>query len=330
MMRLCSILPILPILLASHRATAQSAGAQAQAVFDNGRKLVAQDRYAEACPLFEAALKLDPTTNTVIVLADCREKNSELASARGLYLRAERELRSFTDVARVKLRETVSARAASLEGRLSNLTIRVFAENRPPGLEVLRDDDRLDPALWNQALPIDGGTYRISARAPYRREWTTTVHVRPEGDRQVVDVPMLVTEPVTPHPVKLAPRIEPQAAPASELPMRTASTAADTERRRDLRLPIAIAAGVLGVTAIGVELWGRSIYTDAEAAPSAADQDRLWRAANTRRGTAIALGIGSLACAGTAVALHLFLRTPHKFAPAVSRDGVGATWTMRW
>src|SRR6185436_9086491 len=97
-------------------------------------------------------------------------------------------------------------------------------------------------------------------------------------------------------------------------------TGHDMKRSHDLRLPIAIGAGVLGVAAIGVELWGRSIYSDAEAAPTAVDQDRLWRAANTRRGTAIALGIGSLACAGTAVALHLRLRTPHKFAPAVSRD----------
>jgi tetratricopeptide (TPR) repeat protein len=324
-------LAILPLLLAARIVAAQSAGAQALVLFENGKKLMTQDSYAEACAMLEAALKLEPTTNTVAVLANCREKNNELASAKGLYDRAVREMRNASDPKIIKLRETMQQRSAKLDPRMSKLTIRVLKEGRPPGLEILRGDEHVDAAAWNLALPVDGGTYKISARAPDRREWTTTVQVKPEGDLQVVDVPMLVS---TMDPMKEPPKPAPNAAPKLATPDAVLTSAAvvstpASRNRRDLRVPLYVGAGVLAAGAIGVELWGRATYSDARAAPIVADQERLWHAANNRRAAAIAIGLGSLACLGTSIALRL-LERPAPIAPAMTRDSIGAAYTRSW
>src|SRR5262245_47250270 len=86
---------------------AQPAGAQAEVLFRNGKELMAQRDFARACSLFEAAQKLEPTTMTIVTLADCREQNGQYASAWGLYLRAERELRGLTDANGVQLHDLV-------------------------------------------------------------------------------------------------------------------------------------------------------------------------------------------------------------------------------
>src|SRR5262249_51173753 len=61
----------------------------------------------------------------------------------------------------------------------------------PTGLEIRRGNDLIDPVMWNQALPIDGGTYKIVARAPGAPEWSTSVVISNEKDTKSVEVPRL-------------------------------------------------------------------------------------------------------------------------------------------
>src|SRR5258708_40131941 len=64
-------------------AQGQSAGdkATAEALFGDGRRLMSQGNYREACPKFEASLKLDPGVGAMLNLADCYEKNGQTESA---------------------------------------------------------------------------------------------------------------------------------------------------------------------------------------------------------------------------------------------------------
>src|SRR5262249_13660236 len=55
--------------------------ASAQKLFDEGRALVVERRFAEACPKFAASQQLAPSGGTLLNLADCYEKNGQLASA---------------------------------------------------------------------------------------------------------------------------------------------------------------------------------------------------------------------------------------------------------
>src|SRR5437764_523426 len=62
-------------------ASAQSVSERAQRLFEDGLKQLDAGSFAEACTSFEGSQKLEPKVITLLQLADCREKNHQLASA---------------------------------------------------------------------------------------------------------------------------------------------------------------------------------------------------------------------------------------------------------
>lgn len=173
---------------ASPRAFAQSASVQAQSLFEEGRKLLQAGKIAEACASFESSQKLDPAVTTLLNLADCREQNHQLATAWGTFTDANRMARAANND---KLARVASNHAQKLAPRLSKLTVNIPTDRQVPGLEILRDNEPINPAGWNHALPIDGGTYTITARAPGRAPWSTTKTIKVESDTQSVEIPKL-------------------------------------------------------------------------------------------------------------------------------------------
>ncbi|HWO22983.1 MAG TPA: tetratricopeptide repeat protein [Kofleriaceae bacterium] len=283
---------------------AQSAGAQAEALFREGKRLMAAGKVAEACAAFDASQKLDPTVTTLLNQADCREKNGQLATAWGLFLEVNRLSRTASDAAGKQMRVVAAQRAARLEPRLSTLRIDVPAENRIGGLEILRDGDVLDPATWDKPLPIDGGTYRISARAPGNAEWSSSVTVAPERDARALEVPKL-------RPADLG-RLPPgaqheRAERAGPLP---APTSAPREpggvwsTRRKLAVGIAgggvlaiAAGGVLGVSAKSQQRDAHALCPDPQLVCDQADRaNELVRSGHARAlGANVAFGVGAAA-----------------------------------
>src|SRR5512139_1741852 len=64
--------------LAASAARAQASDkAAAEALFDEGRKLMAEGKYAAACAKLEASQKLDAGVGTQLNLADCYEKSGK-------------------------------------------------------------------------------------------------------------------------------------------------------------------------------------------------------------------------------------------------------------
>ncbi len=246
-------------------AHAQPAGAQAEVLFRDGRALMTAGKYAEACAAFEQSQKLDPANTTLINLAGCREKAGQLATAWGLFLEAERQTRTAKDASTQKLHDLAMDRAKKLEPRVSKLAINVPDKSKFDGLEIARDAERIDSAMWNRALPIDGGAYSISARSPGANTWSTQITVAPEGDTKTVEIPDLRNLPrdLTPKPIAIKPSaksIEPEV--ESPAP------------RRSNVAPIAMAVGAVVMVggAAGFLVWGNRTYDDAKA--ETADQTR--------------------------------------------------------
>lgn len=188
----------LVLLVATRPVRAQSA--EAEALFGEGARLMTENKYAEACEAFEASQRIEGRAGTLIRLGDCREKNHQLASAWSAYKDA------LTIVKDPRKREIAAAKVAALEPRLSYLAIMVADDSRVDGLTLTRNGHAIDPALWNRAVPIDGGAYAIAGRAPGHDEWSTTALVPVEQGRINVEVPRfkdlkrLVTPAVTEVP----------------------------------------------------------------------------------------------------------------------------------
>ena len=262
-------------------AAAQSASATAETMFRDARALLNAGKIAEACAAFESSEKAGPAITTLFSVGNCREKNGQLATAWGVFVDVQRHARSGSDPSDQQLGELAATKAAALEPRLSKLTITVVGDHAISGLEVRRGDDAIDPAAWNHPLPTDGGTYKITARAPGHADWTTTITVKPEGDAQTVEVPVLVVSAATSTPGSSAP-------PSKTLP-----------------LALGIGAVVLGGAAVGFELWGEHYNNEAQVNKNPTTALDEWHSANWRRYTAEGAGMVAIAGAGTAVYLYL-------------------------
>jgi len=170
-------------LVVGSRAHAQSAAAEL--LFRDGNKLMAEGKLAQACDAFEASNRIEPRAGTLLRLGECREQNQQFASAWSAYRDA---LGRATDPVK---RNFAAAQATALEARLSYLTVTVTDDSRIDGLTVLRNGSPFDPALWNRAVPVDGGDYVIAGHASGHDDWQTVMHVPVSGAKITVEVPKL-------------------------------------------------------------------------------------------------------------------------------------------
>jgi hypothetical protein len=308
------------LLGASSVASAQPASAQAEALFRQGREQLTSGNIAKACTTFESSEKLDPQPTTLLSVGVCREKNGQLATAWGVYVELQRQLRGRSDDTAVQLSQVAAGNAAKLEPKLSKLSISVPDADRVPGLVVTRDGEAIDEGEWGDALPIDGGTYHITARAPGHADWSMTVTVKPDSDKATVTVPLL--------PAGAAPAVTtppPPVAPETTRPPRSR------------KLPIALGAGavVLGAVGVVLELSAQSTYDDSKTQPDRGQQLDLWHSANTKRYVAEGAGLAAVGAAGLAIYLYVHGRgesaaSMHALLPVAGDHQVGLVWSSAY
>lgn len=184
-------------LLLAPRVQAQSSSedkAAADSLFRDGRSLVQQGKYGEACPKLAASQRLDPAIGTLLNLGDCYVRTGQTASAWASFNHAEIMARSAND--KIRAQEALQ-RAKALEPTLSRLVIEVPATSRADGIEVRRDRAALEPALWGSAIPVDPGAHAIQVTATGREPWSKTIEVEAKPGVTTVTVPELVPVPVT-------------------------------------------------------------------------------------------------------------------------------------
>src|SRR5438132_8980184 len=73
----------------------------AEKLFRDGKQLMKDGKIAEACAAFDASEASEHNVATVMNLADCREKNDQIASAWALYLRVDGETRTDPTLAQL-------------------------------------------------------------------------------------------------------------------------------------------------------------------------------------------------------------------------------------
>jgi tetratricopeptide (TPR) repeat protein len=290
--------------LALSTGAAVAQNSDAEALFNEAERLEAAGQVPEACDAFEASNRIEPRAGTLVRLGQCREKQGRVVSAWTAYKDA------LTRVKDPKKKKVAEARVKELEPTLSFLTISVPDESRVDGLVVKRNDVVLDPALWNRAVPVDGGSYTIAGSAPGHEAWQTTVEVATTGDKVAIEVPKfpeiksLVTTPTGPEPGRKPEQVVPEVPPDDG-----GSPSMFTGKRK-----LALGLGVVGLAAIGggvvLGLQASSLEDDAFAlcpdpavpcSDAAEAQDLSDQAADRALFANIAYGVGGAAIVGAAV-----------------------------
>lgn len=299
LVRAASIAAISLVIVGMTTAPARAQNAAAETLFADGERLLKEGKVAQACDSFEASNRVEPRAGTLVNLGLCREQNHQLAAAWSAFKDA------LTRVKDPKKKEVAQARVAAIEPRLSYLTISVSDDSRIEGLVVTRNGQTVDPALWNRAVPVDGGASVIAGRAPGHEEWSTTVDVPIELGKVSVEVPRFkeIAKLVTP-PTPMTPVIgTPPVTESSDAPGMLTS-------RRKIALGVAgvgvvaiVAAVVLGTQANGYQDDAYALCPD-PAMPcvqGARANDLIETGRSRALGANIAYGVGAAATIGAVV-----------------------------
>jgi serine/threonine-protein kinase len=315
--RSTGILLAVSFALAAADARAQGGAgdrAIARGLFFEARKLMEQQRFAEACPKLEESLRLDFGNGTQFNLATCYEQTGRTASAWALYS----DVAAAAKAAGQSDREQVARRrATAMEAVMPQLTIEVAGA--PEGLEIRRDGAVVAESVWGTAVPIDPGSYAIAATAPGRDAWRSVVSVGPSG-RIVVRVPELAHAPIALTAAAVArPSEEPVRATAPAR-IQAAPTTWSTQRTTAAVVGGAGIAGLAVATGFTVASFASrneaSSHCDAS---NACDTDGLrLRHDAVERGRVATIALGASG-ALLAVGAVLWLTAPTTFAPSTAK-----------
>ncbi|MRG94755.1 tetratricopeptide repeat protein [Polyangium spumosum] len=155
---------IAPVLLGAAISIAQAPAlasdpAAAEALFQVAKGLMEKKNYAEACPKFEASYKLDPAIGTKLNLADCLEKQGQLAKAWVAWGEARDQAKREGDKPREDL---ATRRQKEVDPRVPRLSVQV--KGSVEGLVVYRDEVKLEPVTFGVPLPVDPGKHVVTLR----------------------------------------------------------------------------------------------------------------------------------------------------------------------
>jgi hypothetical protein len=132
-------------------------GTDAKALFDKGRALYKQEKYLDACPLFEQSLALDAALGTELNLALCWSKIGKLSDAAKLLGVVSSKTTSDKEATRHKI--AVEA-LADIDQRMPKLQI----ERGKVADDVSVTIDGVEQSDISEPIPIDPGKHVVKAR----------------------------------------------------------------------------------------------------------------------------------------------------------------------
>jgi hypothetical protein len=134
--------------------TSAASKKRAAALFDEGRRLIVEGRFDEACTRFAESERLYPSSGTLLNLVDCHERNGLLASALATCHEAERLAHARGDE---EGRLFAQRRAEEIAPKVPSIAIEL-----PPNEKVTRVAiDGTPVELTGKPLLVDAGRRRV-------------------------------------------------------------------------------------------------------------------------------------------------------------------------
>jgi hypothetical protein len=291
--------------LSPRPACADGSKAAAEALFEEGRALVLQKRFAEACPKLAESLRLDPGTGTHLWLADCYEKSGQTASAWAEF----REAAGTASQQHDPRAAVAQKRADELEARLTKLVIVVPPEAELPGLEIRRDGLLVPATALRIPIPVDPGVHAVAAIAPQHQSWSTTVQLPVEPGVVSLNIPTLEPEPALAPP---APPPEPTRSVETHVQSDRSGSGEQDTRGQEWRVT-GVVVGAVGLAGLAfgayAGLHAKSVYGDATSSGHCLPDNECDPAGKQARSTAfewatvstVSVGVGLAAAAAGAI-----------------------------
>lgn len=132
---------------------------KADALFKQGKKLMGEKRYADACDAFEESYKLDPGIGAQLNVAKCFEEWGKLGRAYTAYQLAEKLAKDASDPRESKIHELVTA----LDTEVPRLTIKL-PKDAPKGIIVTLDNKPV--TSFGEPFVVDPGPHTIEFGVP--------------------------------------------------------------------------------------------------------------------------------------------------------------------
>jgi hypothetical protein len=293
---------VLLVIATSSHVRAQTP--EAEALFREGKRLLAAGEIERACEKFEASERIEAENGTELNLADCWERAGRTASAWAMFVKAAASAKRDDRAAEAR------RRAALLESKLVHLTIEVPADVDRLDLAITRNDQVVDRGLWNQPVPVDPGEHTITASAPRRETWSATIKVKTKD--KVIAVPELERATARKRAAKKTPEA--------------------SNRHRGLTIGLALGGSGAIAIATGFAIHSKDLQdrSDARCPMTSCDDagavDLNHRARREAWIANIGWGLGGAAIAGAIVAWSMGSAEPDRsisIAPVITDDRAG-------
>ena len=230
---ICAAISTVSLTAAAEPSSVDSAAAQA--LFDQGRQLMSQGNYTEACPKFEESARIVGHSGTLLNLANCYEKQGRVTTAWSTFLSAAAAANRIGNADR---EAEARARASALAPSLPKIVINVAAADKSTNIAITRDGVAVGQVQFGVPIPADPGVHKVTASMPGHKTWETTVEIKSKGETVQVDVPTLEALPAV---ALAAPARE-----ATQLPREEQANKSKSNSQRTVALVVG-GVGVVGV-----------------------------------------------------------------------------------
>lgn len=161
-----------------HAAPAAADETPAERLFRDGRALMLDGRFDDACPMLEESHRLEPHVGTLLNVAACHERQGKVASAWVDYQKALTAARAEGQAERAQL---AAERIKVLEPRVPWLRISSTVDD----VAIALDGGRIEHVAWGQEMPVDPGPHVVTAERGGAKVFEERLELRESDHRSV-------------------------------------------------------------------------------------------------------------------------------------------------
>lgn len=291
-LRTASLLAALLVVWSFLPTAAAQPSSAADRYFDDGRKALAEGRYADACRLFASSQELDPSVGTLLNLGECSTKQGHYVEARVHLAAAQALATSRGDSERAvyakqqyeALGDRVGTLQVAIDPRISNPL--VIVDGQPLSPEALVAG-RVELTRGSHSVVLRSGGIEVSTHEVEIGEATTMLSLAPK-----TTVSHDLVTPSSPT------------GPTSA----SATTGSSSRKRSKTGLYVAIGGAAVFAGGVGLAFSAKSSYDDAKRAYDDSPSDGALAdidAARDRGDLATIISIAGLATVATGTTIYL-------------------------